>query len=86
MSGRRPGPKSAWPGRMIIFLAFDVIRQRASKPPFVAKNTCVEFGSSGIVLEEAKLARDTILLTQELTVWLPNQRQPITIVNQVNSI
>ena len=45
-------------------LAFNVIRQRASKPPLVPKTICEEFGSSGIVLEEATSACDRILLTQ----------------------
>ena len=60
---RRSGLKVACL-EIIRSLAFNVIRQRASKPPLVSKNICVKFASSGIVLEEATSARDSILLTQ----------------------
>lgn len=60
-SGKRLGPKLAWLGRIIRSLAFNVMRQRASEAPLVSKNICALFGSSDMVLEEAKSARHRVL-------------------------
>ena len=59
--GKRLGPKLAWLGRIIGSLAFNVMRQGTSKAALVSKSICAPFGSSGMVLEEAKSARHRVL-------------------------
>ena len=62
--GRRSRPKMACLGRIIRSLAFNVIRQTASKATLVPKSICAGFGTLGMVLEEATSTRDSILPTQ----------------------
>lgn len=63
--GKRLGPKLARLGRIIRSLAFNVMRRRASKAPSVSKNICAPSDSSGMVLEEAKSARHSVLRTEQ---------------------
>ena len=75
--------------RVITSLAFNVVRQRASKALLVLKIICSPLGSLGVVLEGVTSARDSSLRTKpkrayDIASSGPESGAAFTIVNQVH--